>query len=903
MTNIEALKARLTLVSDPETLMLHRHCQSRTEDSEGNITGLNLCESDLTDAFLPILDQLPHLRALNLSGNPLLTKVALHPTLTALQWVDFSDCPELKYLQLPAAARLERLDTSDAPIKEIVLPEDLGRLQYLDLSRNQLEKLTLNGSLPLAEHIDLSGNKIENLKLSGITDRLKRLYLGDCSLAGVPDEIYKEKTNCAEALTTYFRAGASGMVLNAEAKVIFFGNQMAGKTTLSRQLRENIFEKIDEKDRTHGILIHEWEIPTANLPAAAQEKMARQLQQLHEEGHDAAQMPEHLLLYVWDFGGQEYFHATHRLFLNSNVLYLVVWETATNAQNATTGDYPYRYWIDNIAHYAPDHHLLYVQNKADKAAGFDENRGEYKVALRKEQEARSLMQYDLDVDSLKEGILARLSELKVVGETIPRVYEDIRQEIKRIKADTPSLSFTDFETLCRRIDTTDERIMQDDAQIRQVTNFLHDTGALICYRFREDKKSDKLNDYVFIHPRWVTDTIYAILDQEALDNKGELDKKHVISTLENRQNALNDANLWIDLMKEFELIFEKKDQQDHFIAPQYLPESCRDMSEKALNNLISELPHRVVLHYPDFLPRSVISRFICRYGNLAKDEFWKYGIVLHEDGEKIFVFCDYDTRNITLRSARRCSPLVLKAAATLRTIDNFPALAVGISEADRPDHIAGPVNWAKLQQEIAKGKDEIEQRDGHWIPLAPFRALMADADHAFHAKEGRAPERGDTENVLHSPQPVNKTSTTAKKAFFSYSKHDRAYLDDFLKALSALRRNGKIQPWEDSQLKPGEEWDDTIKQQLAEAEIIFLLLSNDFLATDYIWEVEIKAAMERYAKGEIRVVPIVLRPCDWKDLPFSGLNALPAKAKPVVDYPNKDTAWLEVVTGIKAILD
>ena len=129
MTNIEALKARLTLVSDPETLMLHRHRQSRTEDSEGNITGLNLCESDLTNAFLPILDQLPHLRALNLSGNPLLTKVALHPTLTALQWVDFSDCLKLKYLQLPAAAdRLERLDTSDAAIEEIVLPEDLGRL-------------------------------------------------------------------------------------------------------------------------------------------------------------------------------------------------------------------------------------------------------------------------------------------------------------------------------------------------------------------------------------------------------------------------------------------------------------------------------------------------------------------------------------------------------------------------------------------------------------------------------------------------------------------------------------------------------------------------------------------------------------------------------------------------------
>lgn len=153
------------------------------------------------------------------------------------------------------------------------------------------------------------------------------------------------------------------------------------------------------------------------------------------------------------------------------------------------------------------------------------------------------------------------------------------------------------------------------------------------------------------------------------------------------------------------------------------------------------------------------------------------------------------------------------------------------------------------------------------------------------------------------PAPIPASgASSGKKIFFSYSKHDRPYLDELLRQLSGLRRQGKIQAWNDLDILPGEEWDARIKHELQTADIIMLFLSPDFLSTDYIWDVEITAAMERHEKGTAVVIPVAVRPCDWSGLPFSKLNALPSKAKPVTSYTNRDEAWLEVVQGVKRVV-
>lgn len=143
---------------------------------------------------------------------------------------------------------------------------------------------------------------------------------------------------------------------------------------------------------------------------------------------------------------------------------------------------------------------------------------------------------------------------------------------------------------------------------------------------------------------------------------------------------------------------------------------------------------------------------------------------------------------------------------------------------------------------------------------------------------------------------------SGKKIFFSYSQYDRPYLDQLLRHMAGLRRQGKIAPWNDQDILPGEEWDDAIKNELATADIILLLISSDFLATDYIWKVEIATAMERHERKEARVIPVFIRNCDWSGMPFSKLNGLPSKAKPVSSYADRDEAWVEVVKGIERVL-
>lgn len=142
-----------------------------------------------------------------------------------------------------------------------------------------------------------------------------------------------------------------------------------------------------------------------------------------------------------------------------------------------------------------------------------------------------------------------------------------------------------------------------------------------------------------------------------------------------------------------------------------------------------------------------------------------------------------------------------------------------------------------------------------------------------------------------------------KKIFISYSKSDDDLLQEFIRHLAVLKMQGIIEPWYDAAIDPGETWDAEIKNRLYEADIILMLLSSGFMATQYIWEVEVKAALERRAQGQVRVIPIVLRVCDWKSTVFGQIQALPKNGTPVFKWADRDEAWLDVVQGIRRIIE
>ena len=138
------------------------------------------------------------------------------------------------------------------------------------------------------------------------------------------------------------------------------------------------------------------------------------------------------------------------------------------------------------------------------------------------------------------------------------------------------------------------------------------------------------------------------------------------------------------------------------------------------------------------------------------------------------------------------------------------------------------------------------------------------------------------------------------EVFFSYSHKDEELRDEMAKHLTILKRQGIITTWHDREISAGTEWAGAIDAHMNSAQVILLLISPDFLASDYCWDIELKRAMERHEAGEARVIPVILRPVDnWDEAPFGKLQAFPTNGKPVTTWSNRDEAFANVAQAIR----
>lgn len=140
------------------------------------------------------------------------------------------------------------------------------------------------------------------------------------------------------------------------------------------------------------------------------------------------------------------------------------------------------------------------------------------------------------------------------------------------------------------------------------------------------------------------------------------------------------------------------------------------------------------------------------------------------------------------------------------------------------------------------------------------------------------------------------------RLFFSYSHKDENLRDRLETQLALLQRQGVIEVWHDRRITAGDEFAGRIDKELERADIILLLVSPDFLASDYCYDVEMTKALDRHAAGTARVIPVILRHCDWHGAPFGKLLAAPKDGKPITSWPDLDEAFLDVVQQIRAAL-
>lgn len=140
------------------------------------------------------------------------------------------------------------------------------------------------------------------------------------------------------------------------------------------------------------------------------------------------------------------------------------------------------------------------------------------------------------------------------------------------------------------------------------------------------------------------------------------------------------------------------------------------------------------------------------------------------------------------------------------------------------------------------------------------------------------------------------------KVFYSYSHKDESFAKDLDKYLIMLKRKKIIDAWYDRKIEAGEKWSEKINVELNQAQITLLLISIDFLNSEYCYDKELATALIRHKLGQTVILPIIIRKIpNMEETPFSQFQYLPKDGKPVDHFENRDDAWVDITEGITKV--
>lgn len=143
---------------------------------------------------------------------------------------------------------------------------------------------------------------------------------------------------------------------------------------------------------------------------------------------------------------------------------------------------------------------------------------------------------------------------------------------------------------------------------------------------------------------------------------------------------------------------------------------------------------------------------------------------------------------------------------------------------------------------------------------------------------------------------------TPLKIFIAYAHKDEEFLNELWERIRHLERSQLAEIWYDGKLEPGVDWDQVIKDNLNQSDIILLLVSPTAIASEYFFNQEVKGALELHKQGIAKVIPFILRPCDWKSTDLGQLQALPKNGKAITLWENRDIAYKDSVDWIRTII-
>ncbi|MBV1855064.1 leucine-rich repeat domain-containing protein [Catellatospora tritici] len=650
LTELYLYRNRLTTLPDClgelvrlTTLHLGANRLTRLSDSLGSLTALtslNLNGNELV-AVPDSLGSLKALRTLNLDGNRL---VELPDSLGGLS--------ALTKLHL-GRNRLVRL------------PDSLGNLaalKVLNLNGNQLTQLPYTlGTLTALTSLNLEDNRLEQLPDSvGNLVGLNSLNLGGNPLTSPPAEVVSQGV---ESVLAYLRASHASVAQWA-SKLLIVGEGRVGKTSLVKALFGD--EHNPGEPTTHGLLL-------SRLPLT------------HPSESDAE-----MHLSVWDFGGQDIYHATHQFFLTGRSLFLLVWNASEGTDRGRL-----HYWLDIITARAPHAPVLIVAtHTADRPADIDLTglRGQYAAIighLSVDCAART------GIDDLRTAITAAAARLPLMGAAWPQRWVDATAELT---ADSmpPHLPTAAVWQAMRQVGVV------AGSEQKTLAVALHHRGEILY--FPDD---EELADTVVLDPQWLNVRIARILDNPGVAARnGLLTTADMVSAWPNLPHAEREHLL--NLMDRFDVSYRIRDSRDGAkgIVVSWLPQAPPDISHvwPSDGNEI-----RLAYQLP-VLPPGIPGWFLARSHRFATEHRWRTGAVLrHPDGEHVGLLRTDSLRRrieLTVRGPMPAPFFAVLDDGLNLTIDRYPGLKV---TRWVPCRGHGP-----CEKEFSYAKVVDRVRRGHW---------------------------------------------------------------------------------------------------------------------------------------------------------------------------------------------
>ena len=866
-------------------------------------------------------------------------------------------------------SRLQVLNCENNKVKDINPVAGLSSLKSVFASGNQIADLPSFKNLKSLEVLSLSENQISSAnqveKTLSELPQLKTLHLFKNPLTEIPvtklgaDRYF----NCLEGIAHHFtELTKTGSEENNEIKLILIGNSTAGKTTLRKIIQEKPYDS--KEDTTHGIVMETWSLEQEALRKNSDDKP--------------------LQVHIWDFGGQEYYHETHKLFFSDNAVYVVVWENKTNVHKIIPTEMfetrdgkkipvtkfiehqPYDYWLKNIRHYAPNCNVIVVQNKIDTYLEAENtntntdtnadpnangNVNAVSTTAKKQNDLQTIRVIRLSDKILDDYNVYQAFDLslkyakgetdyvfdyqkferqlkKILGKAvhqfkIGKSYNEVKEKIRDRQENF--LPYNQYRDICKNAGI-------DEKDIPQLSKYLTDTSVILHFQ-----DHPTLKETVFINPVWVSDTIYSILDSSVLERSGAFDESHVKAVLRNEKLASD----FIELMKKFELIFPLSEEAQpnsngqikKFIAPQYLPEGSPTRSYGFLKEFCGA--PKLIIRFPQFLPKTFMNGLLAKFAYRSVDKaFFRYGVAFSSEwlpeskGNINIIECKFEEEKIEVYS-KSSNPYNLREIfeAILSIYKGFRSTAVQNQDPSRPimglmDEVCRsktPVDISVDGQNFISWNDlykrwnNIVEADPNTNPDAePITDVPSDKmedDTIVMPVEGAALMAGLfkayylDKSEVQSLGTISQVSLEPPKLFISYSHKDELYKDELLEHLSGMRRSGEIKDWTDRAIVSGEKWDDVIKKNIEEADMILFLLSSSFIASDYIQNIEIKNAIERHNRKKVVIIPIPVRPCDYKSLPLRDIQSASKDFKPISTFTSRDEGWTGVIGNLRSAID